>query len=143
MHLGTFPSTALTQGLPPHLPSLISTETCASRLTKDFDRLTLILSPHTLFFLDCDLLVENKEGGMCPSPLFRGGVLGSGQVYFSFSRFLKHAFCTLCIGYHPHLHMASPLHFHPFPMMDFKPHLPQGAFPDAQDALLTYKVPRA
>lgn len=45
------PLTALTQGLPPTplLPAPISTKISASRLTKDLDGLTLILSPHTLF----------------------------------------------------------------------------------------------
>lgn len=43
------PLTALTQSLSPSPTPTPRTETCASRLTKDLDGLTLILSPHTSF----------------------------------------------------------------------------------------------
>ena len=77
--------------------------------------------------------------------LFSERGLGSGHILFFFLTFPQtcHVPFVPVTGYHHPLHMASSLHFHPSLMMDFKPHLPQEAFLDSQDALLTSQVPRA
>lgn len=77
---------------------------------------TLLLSSHILFFLDCDLLVENE--GTCPSSLFRGGGLGSGQLLFFFLTFPQKSHVTfLPLRTAPHTPpkplLSIFIHFHP------------------------------
>lgn len=83
---------------------------------KDVDGLTLLLASHTLFALGCDLLLPNgDQGGVCRSSLFRGGGLGSGQLFVFLLTFPQKChvhFLPLLTG-HPHPPLASPFPVHP------------------------------
>lgn len=128
----------------PWSPHLVLRLRLASGLMKNFDNLTVPFPSHLVFLFVCsdyDLLVENKEGGICPV-LFSGkGVQVSTIVLPHSSSHMPRALSTplhRVLPLHPHT-----VHVHPCPMIDPKPYLPQEAFPDSQDAPVAYKPMRA
>lgn len=92
-------------------------------------QLTLLLSSHTLFFLDCDLLAENKDrDGICPSSFFRGGVLGSEQALFFLLTFPQKCHVPLLPLQKPLPLFPRPFLSSPFSLIskpDFKSYLPR------------------